>query len=211
MAGERIACATDNLTIEGAHVRIHQAGAPTLAIGHRIDLELTDSDTGGSLSLSSKVMFRDEVPTGRTYGLQFNNPDEVRKLLTPALAKLFKRRQDFRVPLDEGKVVATLRLPREAGVDLIEGPMVDLSTSGCAVLVTLAQESQLVDFTQLDILFKLPLTSMPCLLYGDIRYRELAGERVRYGIEFQKRDDGDYGRSLEDVIEFVMQIQNEML
>ena len=199
-----IGCAIDKIGVEGATVRIHQTGARTMAVGSTVQLELLDVETGGILTLTSQVSFRDEVPAGRTYGLRFSVPEQVRKLATPEFAKILSRRQAFRVHLDVGQVVATLRLPREAAMDLIEAPLLDISTTGCAVGVTLEQEVLLADFTQLDIVFKLPRSAMHCVLYGDIRHREVVDEQVRYGIEYQPRDDGDYSRSLEDVIDFVM-------
>lgn len=210
--GTRVPCSIDNLTVEGVRLSVYAAGAAPLPVGARVQLELTDTNTSAQTRLACEVVYRDEQAIGRTYGLKFLNRDQVRHLLTPALARIFNRRQSFRVPtVARNAIDVTIQPPREAVMELIVAPMLDLSTSGCALRVDLAQERQLASFTQVDLLFMLPGASIPCAMGAEIRSRESEGTHVRYGIGFQETRDAEYARNLDQIIKFVMRVQQELL
>ncbi len=204
-------CAVDNIAIEGARIRIKESSGRVLSVGASAELRVLDPQTGNVLVLSASVTYRDENDTPRAYGLHFTDREQVRALFTPALAKLFNRRQSFRVSLDSSPLFATLQPPQQ-DIGLIETAIVDVSTLGCAVLVTAQNESALQMITEVDLLFKLPGATLPCALRGDIRYREATEEgMIRYGIEFLEGTDAEYSRSMDQIIKFVMRNQNEQL
>ena len=201
----------DNLTVEGARVHIRSKEVELIAVGGGAELGLRDTQTGATIVLECLVRYRDEGEKGRFYGVSFTQPTQIRALLTPALARIFNRRQAFRVPLPDGAVAATLQPSRDSGLGLVEAPMLDISTIGCGCLVTRAEEELLVRHTELDLMFKLPYTNLPCAVSGEIRRREVSNGRVRYGIEFRASDDAEYDRSMDVIIKFVMRLQHGLI
>ncbi|MCP4228250.1 MAG: PilZ domain-containing protein, partial [Actinomycetia bacterium] len=130
----------------------------------------------------------------------------------PVLAKLFSGRQTFRAtPRILQPIIVEVVPPADAYVSAITVEMLDVSTTGLALLVPFDFEEEMAGYDVLMVTLALPGGGKPMEMAGIIRNRHAEPDGVRYGIEFYKKGTDRFQNKLEYIIRFVMDRKLEQL
>jgi len=210
---ERILCRLERLTIFGAAVILQEEDPTVFPVGGDLTLRFNEVRSGANLKVACQVVDR-KSSDGATqeYGVRFENPQRIRTLLRPVLAKLFSGRQAFRAtPRVLQPIEVFVDPPQDAYVSAVRAPLMDISTTGLACLVPVDFEEEMAAFDVLRLSFTLPNSETPIDIAGVIRNRHVEIEGIRYGIQFFKKGTTQYRPKLERIIKFVMDRQREQL
>jgi c-di-GMP-binding flagellar brake protein YcgR len=209
----RIEAELSDLSIKGAQVRIVNESKVPAPVGGELHLWLVDRITRVEAAVTARVVHRREEVGKRVIGLEFTDRHASERLLQAPLARLFNRRAAFRATPDpaDGPVAVTVLAPREARLPLEVGALVDVSTGGLCVDVALAFERGMAAADLVEVVLRLPGTEVPVTTHGRIRHRSLRSDgRVRYGIEFARKEEPGFHRSYESIVQYVLRRQREM-
>ncbi len=209
---DRILCRLERLTILGAQIILEEDDHAAFPVGGDVDLRFSEAESGAKLVVPSRVAARKTEKGNQIYDLEFLDPQRIRALLRPVLAKLFSKRQAFRAtPRPLQPIRVTIEPPQAAYVSTIRAPMLDVSTTGLAVLVPMDFEEEMATYDVVRVRFTLPMTTVSIEMAGIIRNRHLEDEGVSYGIEFYRKGTEKFERKLARIIDFVIARQHEQL
>jgi len=129
----------------------------------------------------SRVIFRHENPYRSRYRFRFGERD------AEALNALFKRRAALRVRSD-GNVTVEARATEFDGATSTACTLRDVSTSGLSLRVGTSDAAELARAERLHLRFRLPGDPELFDVAARVRYRELADDGVRYGLEIERSE-----------------------
>lgn len=175
-------------------VSFPEARFPRFPIATEVDLRLCEQAIDFACDLATRV-----IECERTRGrVRYRLQPRMRELGCAAPA--FNRREILRVPADV-RTAASVELRGIQGADSnpIFASLIDISATGASLRAPLAEEPRLCLVDRLRFLLRLAGDEQELELVGDVRYRELVGSWVRYGVEFvweDRRESEDIRRRL---------------
>ena len=195
----------------GAGVRFAMPHVPNLVIGHVIDLVFSSDEIPEPLTVAAQVQHRtDEKEGTRRYGFRFLQGQQVETHLAPGLRKFFNRRRGMRVAPDPYEPInVTLQAPdADAPVDV---RLENLSELGAKISLETELEPSFTDTTLVEVSVVMPGAREPLEIFGEIRHRQLVGERVHYGIEFNAERSHDFAAARKVLSAYVARRLQDML
>ncbi len=194
----------------GAGARFPVPDCPILAVGQEVPLVFTCGRLKAPVTVQAMVQHRAEERGFRRYGFRFLER-ELDPQLPAELRKLFNRRRVLRVAPDSESPVAVV-LEGGGGGPRVKTRLADLSPLGVGVSLEAEAESTLAHANRIGIsLSSLPGCGIPLHLIGSIRYRQLIGADIRYGIEFDPELSENFARQEGQITRYVMERQRELL
>ncbi len=152
-------------------------GAPLLAVGRALELELARPGSLEAARALGKVIHRRDATGVRTY--QFLLGERTRE----ALADLLDPRRSPRFPVEPDEAVAAnLTIPGETQ-PFVTARVRDVSTGGLGIEVAWELESRLAVHSTLEIGLRLPGEADEQRFTASIRGRSLGRGYVAYGLE----------------------------
>lgn len=152
-------------------------GAPLLAVGRTVDLELARPGSSEAARALGKVIHRRDATGVRTY--QFLLGEGTRE----ALADLLDPRRSPRFPVeDDESVEATVTIPGESE-PFVTAQVRDVSAGGLGIEIAWELESRLAEHSTLEIGLRLPGHPAKQRFMANIRGRSLGSGFVAYGLE----------------------------
>lgn len=204
--GETFAGELLDIAIDGAGTRFPRDVGPTLAVGQTATLTFTSVRLRKPIQVHAKVRSRVELGAFRSYryGFEFNEWEELERRLSGEIHELFNQRVSYRVEPDPVQPMeAVLKLTHasqllvrdapadEAGEFEAVGQIKDISAIGIAIIIDREVEVTLASTDLVDVSFRLPKSDKTVQLVSWIRNRELQGDNVCYGLEFDP-DQSEY-------------------
>ncbi|MEC7232657.1 MAG: PilZ domain-containing protein [Planctomycetota bacterium] len=155
-------------------------GAPLLAVGRAVELELARRDSLGVARALGKVIHRRDAAGVRAY--QFLLGERTGE----ALADLLDPRRSPRLRPRPGEPVeATVRVPGDAE-PLVTARVRDVSLGGLGLEVPWELEARLAEHTILEIGLRLPGEARVQRFKASVRGRFLGAGSVAYGLELAR-------------------------
>ncbi|MFQ5937620.1 MAG: PilZ domain-containing protein [Acidiferrobacterales bacterium] len=215
--GETFPAELLDLTVEGAGTRFRREAGPTLAIGQGARLTFKSARFRRPIHVHAKVRSRVELGAFRSYryGFEFDERDELQRQLSGEIHRLFNQRLAYRVepdPADPVDAEITLDLgdpPLLSASDdfRAHGRVRDLCASGTAILVDRSVETTLAATDLVAVSFQLPTSGVELQFSAWIRHRELQGERVCYGLEFDADRSQRFNTQQGEIMKYVKRRQ----
>ena len=175
-----------DVSADGTALSVPARKCPKVSLDDILTLQLTLPQTGGSLLLEGRVRGVGEYERKRLVRLQFTSPGSLLGALDNSLFRYFNRRSALRMPPPEDERVAvTVSWPGGEA----EGQIVDLSTTGMAVLFQ--DDPGLEDDTSVTVEFRLPDCRHPIRLDGRMKYALEVSAAMRRGIQFDPEGSED--------------------
>lgn len=196
--GEPFDCRLLDLSASGAGARFDGDNPPDLAVGQEIDLAFSSEELDPPLVVAARVQHRCEEDEGRRYGFRFLQQQRLDRRVPPAVRHYFNRRRAERVPTDPAEVttatleVFSLESPVEVRVH-------DLSPLGARISLEAGFDRLFASVVAVRMTLNLPDQKRPFILAAHIRYRQLIGDRIYYGMEFAAEGAADADRHLEAI------------
>jgi hypothetical protein len=179
---------------------------PMLRIGSRRHLTFKAPDLKEPIVSLVAVTLRSREQDKARYGFVFLDPTELNKRLTPALYKLFNRRHTCRV-----QTPAPIRI-KALGENqaVLLGEVDDLSAGGVGAFFPVDVDRIMTRVERLQIRLDLPDTA-PMQINGIIRVRQLNGDKVRYGIEFDPQGTKNFEAKTDAIMQLVLRTRRAWL
>ena len=191
--GEQVESVVEEVTRDGMKISLEPGTGRGVLLREPLTLEMTGGAIDDHLTVrATPVQWRRRGD--REIVLLDLEPDEAR-LVDRAL----NHQRCIRIPV-RGSRAVRVRLEDLAGQVDLEAALVDISESGLGVVLTEKDDRRLAEAMvtadtdeswSLEIGFELPATEAPMVLIGQVRYRMLVQNFVKYGIAF------DFERSQE--------------
>ena len=181
----------DWITCDGTNLLFEGSGAPEVAVAETVDLEINSNLLDVPVSVQAIVHNRSEAETGRIYGFRFLDPIAVLSSLPEELRRPLNHRMDFRVQPDPSAPIEVTVVAPTIGVRSM-AQLADISTSGMSVSLKSDLERELSGVRNLSFSMRLPPSLELLSVQGEVRYRRLDSDGVRYGIEMNSRVDDDF-------------------
>jgi c-di-GMP-binding flagellar brake protein YcgR len=142
------------------------------------------------------VIFRHENPYRSRYRFRFGDQD------AEALNVLFKRRASVRVRSDENVTIEARATESDHATSAV-CTLRDVSSSGLSLSVGASDAAELVRAERLQLRFQLPGDPELFDVAARVRYRELAEDGVRYGLEIERSEVAGKSRVIERIDAYV--------
>lgn len=156
---------------------------PMYKIGEGLYIKMSSCFLQGPIVVPSQVHRRKETEDGQLYALVFLDWLGLLSRLPPELASMFNQRSSYRFEPPSDQTIEV----RVDGLDSdvrIEGPLRDLSSHGLSFRAPLSAEETLAHAKAIEVSFVLPTRSEALDFHCQIRYRDLSGDQVCYGLFF---------------------------
>jgi hypothetical protein len=180
--GEPFLGVCQDISLGGAGVRFAAGHDPELAVG--TELVLSFRQAAVSLPLNVRARVVSALPldsTVKRYNFWFPHPDEISPYLNATWARYFNRRRHVRVA-PETSMHTCLRWPLGEANARVH----NLSVSGVAVLVDLAQAANLRSVPLVHLTLNLPDEDGPQRLKAFVRSIRLVEHDGLIGLEFER-------------------------
>jgi hypothetical protein len=217
--GDTICGKLVDLTGDGAAVSFPRYADATLLVGARSTLIFTAPWLQTPLQVGARATSR--VDSGELcnyyYQLHFESEEQKRRLSREA-ERVRDQRMASRVsPSATEAVVVRVEVAYEqrfqsdvqADNSATLGSLKNISTGGLAVLVESRAEAVLAKSDVIDVSFQLPQGSRSLHLRGWIRHRELQGDLMCYGLEFDRTHAEDFAQQLEEIVGYIARRRRE--
>lgn len=216
-SGETFSGELLDITAEGAGTRFKRDVGPTLAVGEPTTLTFTSARLRNPIKVVAKVRSRTELGAFRSYryGFEFEEWQELQRRLSGEIHRLFNQRSVYRVetdpaePVDAQICVAPESFPELPQQFQANGRVKNISPVGIAILVDHEVETKLAAIDQVITTFQLPGSEQALEIVSWIRNRQLQGDRVCYGLEFDKDRSKDFDEQNSEIIKYVRHRQLE--
>ncbi len=192
-----------DVSASGAGVLFLGPDFPSLAVGQEVDLIFASEKIGTPMTVAAKVQHRTEEQGARRFGFRFLEAQALDTNLPPVMRKFFNRRRTVRVVPDPAQPVR-VELRVDPGDTPLEAGLVNLSETGVAIRLEAGLDSRFADTTALWVTLYLPGARRPVSMFGDIRYRRLAGQGIHYGIDFDPETSRDFVRKQGMITKYVL-------
>jgi len=164
LLGDVVALAT-----QGAGARF-SLRPPPLTLGESLRISLSTRGGPRPIELLATVASRSDEPDARHYELEFLDSLELRQGLVRRLFRLFNRRGQLRVRMDDAPAAVRSGGAQQAGP--FRAQLRDLSSRGLALVVPAEAEEHLRHATHLEVRFRLPGDDAPLQVAGIVRSRQ---------------------------------------
>lgn len=208
-----------DLTAEGAAVSFPRYTDATLPVGSRSTLIFTAPWLQTPLQVGASAISRADSGELRNYHYQLHfESEEQKRRLSREAERVRDQRMASRVrPSATEPVVVRVELtgehrsPSGAQADDVElkGSLKNISVGGAAVLIDSGAEMALATTDVIDISFQLPYGTGPLHLRGWIRHRELEGDLMSYGLEFDRAHAEDFAQELDEIVRYIARRRRE--
>jgi PilZ domain len=202
-----------DLTLEGAAVGFPRYEEPPLPVGSRSTLIFTAPWLQTPLQVGACATSRADNGELRNYHYQFEfESEEQRRRFSREAERVRDQRTANRVkPSTAEPVVVRVKLagqePSDSGsrADDFEviGKLKNISTGGAAVLLERAAETVLAATDVTEVSFQLLQGSKTLQLRTWIRHRELRGDLMSYGLEFDTTHAEDFTQQLDEIVRYI--------
>ncbi|MCA9493816.1 MAG: PilZ domain-containing protein [Myxococcales bacterium] len=201
-----------DLTVHGCSVRLQNESPLHLGVGEELEIGLAHRQLVHEIKLRAMLTARREDIARRHLHLRFLDQDAANGLTHPELARLFNRRTALRVqPPSDTPIAVKVFPPRESGAVFELAPLVDVSTGGLAIDVSIAFERGLRNQDQIEVLFRLPHSEQALSAVARVRHRCLRPDgRVRYGLMFLAVDTLAFRPTYEAILAYVVERQQQL-
>ncbi len=208
-----------DLTAEGAAVSFPRYADAALPVGSRSTLIFTAPWLRTPLQVAASAISRADSGELRRYHYQLHfESEEQRRRFSREAERVRNQRMASRVrPSATEPVVVQVELTGEhrspsgarvADVEL-RGSLKDISVGGAAVLIDSGAETAFATTDVIDVSFQLPHGSRPLHLRGWIRHRELQGDLMSYGLEFDSAHAEDFAQQLDEIVRYIARRRRE--
>ncbi len=194
----------------GLRFSLDNTGCPDLTVGEEVELTIASDRLKRPLAISARVVHRLDEESSREYGLQFTDRQQLEDQLATELFRLFNRRKTYRVEPDRNAPVEATLEHGQAGVQ-VQAEVVDISVEGLGVRVPADAMATLGTTDRVKVAISLPGRQAPVILIGTIRFRQVKGEEIGCGIEFDFEQSEDPKRQQNAITDYVMKRQREVL
>ena len=178
-------------------------------MGHPVTLQFLSDKLDEPMEATALVVYRLEDIGFRRYGFRFTDAENLKKLLTPVVYRLFNRRGQHRVVPDPNKpIVVTIKADPDGTPSRVE--VIDISATGIAVRVDSSLEEEFVSTSAIKLKIAMPGSKKALTLTGNILNRHLEDQGVRYNIVFDLAEPHDARKQQDLIIDYVMSRQREM-
>lgn len=175
-------------------------GGPIFAIGQELTVSFRSREVFEPFAASARVIFRKDDPYQSRYRFEVGESD------AQTLSALYKRRGGARMRPEEDFPVETLATG--IGDDSrVRCKLRDISKSGLSLCVSQADEAKLCSLDRMSISFELPGDGSRIEVEAEVRYRQLEGEEVHYGLEFDRIS----AAVVESIEAFILRRQDEIV
>ncbi len=199
-----------DLAIQGLGIRFDHRSEAVFAIRDVVNLELSSAKLDRPILAPAMVRHRREDDRGRIYGFQFLDWLGLLSRLPLSLACLFNQRGSHRVqPQPTEHVDVTIEgslLPSSVRAELY-----DISATGLSVQAPFAIENMLMKVERVKLSFLLPGSQAKLVFWGNIMHREIAFDRIRYGIVFSVKKTTDFKKMQAAVQKYVTEREHALL
>jgi len=185
--GAAVSATLANLTSAGAGISFKASDSPAFDLGQVLDLEFSGSSLDNPVTVTSLVVHRSDLNSGRHYGLEFVEPKAFLDQLPREMRALFNMRRAHRVTTPRNNALH-VSLRNGEFIQAV-GVIHDVSTTGIGVLLGIEESRMLTECDAIEVSFQLPDQPDTFVFRGMIRHRLLTIDGVRLGIEFAAASD----------------------
>ena len=180
---------------------------PVVPIGEKVELSFENNRLPVPLIADGTIAFRSEDRFRLRYQVLMGG--ELRNALC-ALSVLNDRRLAARVrPFSRAPIAMRIGVRGEGVIAPVT--VNDVSATGVAISLSAEYERELFASWDLDMEIILPGESRPLSLAGKVRYRSPGVPAVRYGVDFDGENTGDFGKKQERIFQYVSACQSVAL
>lgn len=207
-----------DLTSDGAAISFPRYANTMLPVGTRSTLIFTAPWLKRPLQVEASATSRADSGELRNYHYQLHfESEEQKRRFSREAERVRNQRMASRVrPSAEEPVVVRVKLisqrslPSDTQDDFeVTGNLKNISVGGAALTVERSAETTLATTDVVDISFQLPQGSMPLHLRGWVRHRELQGDLMSYGLEFDRTYAEDFAQQLDEIIRYIARRRRE--
>lgn len=207
-----------DLTSEGAAVSFPRYADATLPVGSRSTLIFTAPWLQTPLQVEACATSRADSGELRNYRYQLHfESEEQRRRFSREAERVRDQRMASRVkpsiaePVLVRVELAAQKEDQSVAQDDFEvtGNLKNISAGGAAVLVERDAETMLATTDAVNVSFELPQGSRPLHLRGWIRHRELQGDLMSYGLEFDRARAEDFTEQLDEIVSYIARRRRE--
>lgn len=208
-----------DLTADGAAVGFPRYADAKLPVGSRSTLIFTAPWLQTPLQVGASATSRADSGELRNYRYQLHfESEEQKRRFSREAERVRDQRMASRVsPSATEPVVVRIgftgeqRSPAHARAGAVEliGSLKNISVGGAAVVTESAAEAVLATTDMINVSFQLPQGSRPVHLEGWIRHRELEGDLMSYGLEFDRAHAEDFAEQLDEIVRYIARRRRE--
>ena len=205
------------LNSDGAVTHFARERKPRLAVGQRTMLTFTASWLAVPIEIEATVESREEREAFRCYRFLFEKSEGLESQLSEGLYQVCNRRSALRVePHPKQPIEVALKIPQGLAGESGDASELhatvrlrDISATGVGLILESHFERVFAAVDFAEMCFCLPPSSTPVHLAAWIRYRQLEGDSVRYGLQFTPKHSVRFEAQRVEIIDYVTRRQRD--
>ena len=193
-----------NMDMSGIEIAFLGNNWPDLTQDESVKLKLSIADSSKNCVIDAIVIDSSFDSDTKLYQFKFLYPDT----LNYAIKQNLNRRDAFRiVPSNSDPITVYLKSESTS----FQGYLIDISATGIGVEIESQEGQSLDNFNNLSLIFNLPGCKTEINLVGIITYQKPKGEKIHYGINFDRENNKNFRHNEMLIISYVMRRQKEIL
>lgn len=209
-AGQTARGEKTDVSPKGMTVAFTGKNLPVFPLASELWVLLETRDRSRPIKLAATCEKRWDDSRGRRYGLKFAGTVDLSHLHTLGVVGLINQRGSFRVQPPEGlQIPVVVHSPDEK--EKAKAELADLSEGGMGVLAPAWIEAKMAASESMRTTLRLPGGDIELTTISAVVYRGLSGDRIRYGLAFDREATPHFPAVQNRIAAFVMKRQREIL
>ena len=190
-----------DLSFRGVGLRV-EAGGPSYTRGTKLVLRFFAGEESVPVMATATVRFVEYLEDFTRYGLYFDDTQSLSEQLPSWLVGTFNRRSAYRVTPAPGRPIEA-KISRANRDEEIPAPLISLSASGCAVMLTADQADVFSPQQEVTISFTLSDAAI-CHMIATVQYGVPQEGGIRFGMHFHADKTAGFEQYQQKIRKYVM-------